>query len=251
MEFFDANVIYGLPSESKPTMPVKNTAELQQEMRNAGIRKALVKREEQICAGPVFGNKLLAEDIRDSENLWGIWMMLPPHTHELPEPDNMLQEMKKNRIAAWQFIPSLHRFVFHWRLLKTWFKLAEQKKIPIFIDFNQGISHEDLLAVLEHFPDLILIISIPGVWPLDRIFRPYICEFRNCYVELSNYLCDGGIEDLVGECGAERILFGSAFYHCHFGGMMLTLKHAKISKVEKAMIAGKNLERLIGEIEYD
>lgn len=250
MEFFDCNVIYGLPSEQKPLMPVPDLAALEQEMDKAGVAKALIRREEQICTGAVFGNKLVADDVRKSEHLWGVWAVLPSHTHELPDPEHIMEEMKKGRIAAWQFCSGTHRFCFHHRVLKDYLSLAQRRNVPILIDLG-AIADRDLLDVLEHYPDLTVIISTGDMWPADRCVRPFLREFRNCYLELSMYIGDGTLEDIVREYGSGRILFGSGFYKNHFGGYMLMLKTAQIDEKDKKLIAAGNMERILAGTDYD
>lgn len=251
MDFFDCNVIYGFPSERKPTMPMPDIGGVRAEMKRVGIARALVRREEQACAGAILGNRLVADDVRGATNLWGVWTLLPSHTHELPEPEAMPATMKANRIAAWQFLPNLHRFCFHPRVLGEWFALACERSIPVLVDLAAGIADRDLFVVLDAYPELTAIISLDSVWPFDRRIRPFLKEFPNCCVELSNYFGDGTMESLVEEYGSRRILFGSGFYRNHFGGYMLMLRHAQISEEEKRNIAAGNLERLIAGVNDD
>jgi hypothetical protein len=250
MHFFDCNVVYGLPSERKPMMSVPTVAALKVHMEKQGVVKALVRREEQVCAGAVLGNRLVAEDVRDRTDLWGVWAILPPHTHELPEPADMPAEMERNRIAAWQFLPDIHKYCFHWRVLHDWFDVAQARSIPILVALAGGITDRDLLSVLERYPELTVIITLDSVWPLDRKIRPFLKEFPNCHVELSNYFGDGTLESLVEEYGSRRILFGSGFYRSHFGGYMLMVRHAEIAEQDKLNIAAGNMERLVNGIVY-
>jgi predicted TIM-barrel fold metal-dependent hydrolase len=245
LKFFDANVIYGTPNAKGYLPPVHTIAAVQKEMTRAGVGQALVRRVEQVFAGAVTGNRLVADDVRGVKNLWGVWSILPMHTHEIPDPDKMPREMKKNRIACWQMTPAPHCFTFHYRALKDWLKLAQARNIPIFIDLTKGISLPELYNVLELVPKLTVIVSGYSVWPCDRLMRPLLAEFPNVYLELSNYIADQGIEDWVAEMGAQRLLFGSRFYECHFGQLMLIIKHARISEKDRALIAGGNLERIL------
>ena len=87
-----------------------------------------------------------------------------------------------------------------------------------------------------------------GCWGEDRRFRPLVERYPNVYVDTAQYLLDGGIEAFVQDYGAERMLYSSGFPRSHFGGMMLALKHARISEEAKAAIAGKNLDRIFAEV---
>ena len=68
-------------------------------------------------------------------------------------------------------------------------------------------------------------------------------------MDTAQYLLDGGIESLVAEYGASRLLFGSGFPESYIGGMMLALRHARIPEEAKAAIAGGNLERILARAE--
>ena len=81
------------------------------------------------------------------------------------------------------------------------------------------------------------------------MFRPLLARYPNVYIDLSQYLLDGGIEALVDAYGPDRLLFGSGFPESYFGGMMMALKHAEISEQAKTAIAYHNLARLIAEAE--
>ena len=86
-----------------------------------------------------------------------------------------------------------------------------------------------------------------GCWGQDRLFRPLLERYPNVHIDTSQYLLDGGIESLVADYGAGRLLFGSSFPESYLGGMMLTLRHARISEEAKAAIAAGNLERILAQ----
>jgi predicted TIM-barrel fold metal-dependent hydrolase len=73
-------------------------------------------------------------------------------------------------------------------------------------------------------------------------------RYPHVYVDTSQYLLDGGIEALVADYGARRVLFGSGFPESYFGGMMMALKHAEIPLAAKRSIAHGNLSRILEEV---
>ena len=82
-----------------------------------------------------------------------------------------------------------------------------------------------------------------------RLFRPLLERYPHLYVDTAHYLLDGGIEGLVERYGPGRLLFGSGFSTCYFGGMMLALKHSEIDEAAKSAIACENLERILEEVQ--
>ena len=106
----------------------------------------------------------------------------------------------------------------------------------------------DIYALLAEFPELTCVVCDHGCWGEDRRFRPLLERYPNAYVDISQYLLDGGIESLVADYGASRILYGSGFPDSYFGGMMMALKHARIPDEAKEAIAHGNLERILSEV---
>jgi len=249
MNFFDANVIYGIPSQKRLYPVIPDRAALQRKLKEFGIQKAIVHREEQFFAHPHTANQMLAEDLRDAPELFGLWTLLPPHCHEMTEPEDMLAEMRKNRIVGWQFFPQQNGYIFHWRVLKVWFEMAEKHRLPLFINFSFVTEH-DLLDVLDRYPNLTVILRNASVWPPDRVIRPFLTEFPRTHLELSNYLTADGVDALVA-CGyRDRLLYSSGFQTAHVGGPMMLVKQAAIGDVDQQQIAAGNLERILGEINY-
>ena len=81
------------------------------------------------------------------------------------------------------------------------------------------------------------------------MFRPLLRSYPSVHVDTARYLLDGGIEQLVDDYGATRLLYGSGFPESYHGGMMLALRHARIPIEAKSLIAGGNLDRILREAE--
>jgi predicted TIM-barrel fold metal-dependent hydrolase len=79
------------------------------------------------------------------------------------------------------------------------------------------------------------------------MFRPLLERYPNVYVDTAQYLLDGGLEALVADYGARRVLFGSGFPESYMGGMMMALRHARLPEAAKTAIAGGNLARILEE----
>ncbi len=248
LEFFDCNTMYGLETRPPEYPTVGTVQELQAELTRAGIRKAIVARVEQGAGAMLAANELLAEDVRGTENLWGTWGIVPTETHEVPDPADMPAAMKANRIIGWRLYPARARFMMRGFALREWCDLAWERKIPVFIDTSHGASLDDVANLLEDFPNLTTVLTFANCWPSDRLLRPFVSAFPNLYLDLSYMLTDYGIESFVGEHGASRLLFGSAFPISYLGANMLMVKHARISEEDKAAIASGNLERIVQEV---
>ena len=248
MRFFDCNVFFGLPYH-RPLMPIATTEALLAEMDRAGIEQALVWHIAQHDASPQVGNQLLAEAIRDQPRLVGCWTVLPNQAHEFPPPALFFQQMHQARVAALRIFPNDHKFLADAVSLGELLTPMTERRIPLFLSIKRGIDWRDIYALLRDFPDLVCVICDHGCWGQDRLFRPLLDKYPHVYVDTAQYLLDGGLESLVADYGAGRLLFGSGFPESYFGGMMLALRHANIPDEAKAAIAAGNLERILAEEE--
>ncbi len=244
MHFFDCNAFFGLPAR-RPPAPVATADELLAEMDRAGVERALVWHIAQHDVAPQVGNALLADAIAPHPRLAGCWTVLPNQAREFPPPDALFRQMRAARIAALRVFPDAHKFLLNGVSLGDLLAAMTVRRVPLFVSMKRGMAWRDLYALLAEFPDLTCVICDHGCWGEDRLFRPLLERYPNVYVDTAQYLLDGGLEALVADYGARRILFGSGFPESYFGGMMMALKHARIPDAAKAAIAHGNLERIL------
>ena len=247
MRFFDCNVFFGLPVK-RPLAPVPTAEDLLAEMDRAGVERALVWHIAQHDASPQVGNRLLAEAIRPHPRLVGCWTVLPNQTREFPPPPLFFQHMREARIAALRVFPGSHRFLLNAVSMGDLLEEMVARRIPLLVSLRRGMEWRDIYALLAEFPDLVCVICDHGSWGSDRLFRPLLERYPHVYVDTAQYMLDGGLEALVSDYGATRVLFGSGFPESYFGGMMLALRHAGIPDEARAAIAGGNLERILKEV---
>jgi hypothetical protein len=248
MEFFDCNAFIGLPARREVYQPAPTAQDILAEMDYCGVSKALVWHIAQQDASPHTGNPLLTRLIQSTPRLYGCWSILPNQAHEFPAFDVFLKEMRQARVVALRAFPNDHRFMLNEVAMGSWLAPAVAHKLPLFLSVARGADWHILYAMLAEFPNLVCVICDHGCWGEDRRFRPLIERYPNVYVDTSQYLLDGGIESFVSDYGPQRMLYGSGFPASHFGGMLLAIKHARISDEAKQAIASKNLERILMEV---
>jgi predicted TIM-barrel fold metal-dependent hydrolase len=246
MRFFDCNVFYGLPTK-RPLAPVATVEELLAAMDRAGVERALVWHILQHDASPQIGNQVLAEEIALHPRLVGCWTVAPNQGREYPPLQALFEEMKAARIVALRIFPDSHRFLANEVSMGELFEQMVDQHVPLFVSLRRGMDWPGIYALLAEFPALTCVICDHGCWGMDRMFRPLLERYPNVHVDTAQYLLDGGIEALVADYGARRLLFGSGFPESYLGGMMMALKHARIPDEAKTAIAGGNLERIIEE----
>ncbi len=249
--FFDANAQIGTPMNGALEY-ASSTAALLQEMDRNGVDKALIRDVNLTAAGANYANDAVAKRLADDpgERLVGVWSFLPPCTHELPEGKAFFDGMKKNRIKALILDPLGHKWIADRLTIGKIMDEAAERKIPVQIGIHTFGSWDAVYAFLKEFPKNRYICLTNGLyWGTDRYFRPLLENYEGFHLEISTYWVPEGVADLVNEYGAERILYGSGYPGFMFGSMMLSLKNSEISDEAKRLIAGKNLEKLLNEVQ--
>ncbi len=252
MYFFDCHVCYGIVGNRTQYMPVTNVEKVLEDMDAAGIKKAILYRNEQLFGvEPALGNKMISEDVIKSDRLFGLWSIVPSDTCEIASPDKIPAEMKNNRIIGWKISPSCHRFSKRPYILEDYFELACKNKIPVFINTAHGYTLDETADILEKFPTLTIVLTYDNIWPNDRNLRPFVRKYSNVYLDLSQFITAGGLEDFVDRLGSARLLYGSGYAEAYQGAGMLMVLKAKIKQSDIENIAFGNMERILEGIIYD
>ena len=248
MIFFDCNAFIGLPARRGLYPPAPGAEDILREMDFCGVERALVWHIAQFDSSPHTGNALLAQAIQGRPRLLGGWSILPNQAHEFPPFETFLEEILSARVMALRAFPNDHHFLLNKVAMGSWLEPMVAHRLPLFLSVERGANWSIVYDLMAEFPDLVCVICDHGCWGEDRRFRPLIERYPNVYVDTAQYLLDGGIEAFVADYGPQRMLFGSGFPVSYLGGMMLALRHARISEDAKAAIAGKNLERILAEV---
>jgi len=220
---------------------------LQAEMKRLGVSKALVRDTGLNSNGAVVSNRRVSEWLREpgTENLTGVWCLLPTQCHELPEPADFFDAMKPNRIGAVTLRPQSHRWIPCALTLGPYMEEAKARKVPVCLDgFNS--QWNELYNFLKEFPDNIYLgITVTGKWGVDRQLRPLMEAYKGLYFSYDGHWVPNGVSELARIYGPERILFGSGFPRYSAGAAMLQLKQSGLDDDAIRMIASENLENLL------
>lgn len=248
LELLDANFFLGKPVTPTDYGTYSGIDELTAEMAGAGVTGGLVWHIAQRDCAQVEGNRLLAEAIRDRENLWGCWTITPPQTREVVGP-GLFAEMKANRIYALRAYPEHHRYMLRRSVFGSFFDELTERRIPLLVPIVKDATWPAVYDLLEEAPEMTVVLCDLTTWGCDRWTWPLMAKYRNVYVETSYLsLHEGELEGMVSEFGADRVLFGSGFPEKYVEAAALQLAHADISDEDKRKIAAGNLRRLMAEV---
>lgn len=201
------------------------------------------------------GNDRLLEHIKGYDRLMPCAAAMPHHTNECPPPGEFCAFLARHDIRAVRVFPRLHGVSLYSWIWGDLFAELEVRRIPLFIDFSvkhwtEEIDWGNVHGICEAFPRLPVILVRMGI-QADRYVYPLFGKFENLYMETSYYMVNNGMEHVVRNFGAHRLLFGSGMPVCNPRGAVWMLRLSGIGQEEQAMIAGGNLMNLLRGVDFD
>ena len=246
--FFDADCQIG----SGPAIGIKpGVKQLLADMDRFGIDRSLVRHGNCGLLGAEAANRELAEMLADdaSGRLVGVWCILPDQCPELPQGEEFFAAMKRAGVRALTLMPKEHLFVPCRLALGKIMDAARERKIPVLVK-TEGNDWQNVYDFLREFPrNRVVIYERWGKWGRDRQLRPLLENYENTVFAFSGYMVPDGLRDLAELYGAERLVYGSGYPLYNQGCGMLQLKQSGLSAEEIALIAGKNLEKMLDEVQ--
>jgi hypothetical protein len=246
LNYFDCNCSIGRVTYPQ-LLDLSNVEDLEREMDTAGIEEALVYHSMARDLDPRLGNGLLDEAISGNARLHPVWVVLPHHTGEMPEPAILLRDMERKGVKAVRMFPSKDNHSFS---LAEWnsgelLGALEEARVPLMLDI-EIVWWEAIAAILTAHPRLPVVAVNIG-YRHDRFNYPLFARFENLYLETSRYFGTGVFEDMVSRFGSRPILLGSNMPRFTGTAVVSMLTYADIPHTDKEAIAGGNLRRLLKE----
>lgn len=240
LRFFDCNCAFG-PYRTRVFRFARTADELLEEMDFSNIERALVYHTAMRFDHPSVGNELVLSETAGRPRLFPTWALLPSQTGEQPPLKTLLEQMRRQKIAALRVMPDEHRFFLDEITWGDQMAIYEERRIPLFI----RASLDKIAGLLKSFPKLVVVTGSQGANPLDRYAWPLVERYPQLYFETSGYVVDAGIEEFCRRYSAQRLIFGSGFPDNAGGAAMLALARAEISEPERRAIAWDNLSTLL------
>ena len=246
LNFFDCNCSFGKRGVVNPGS-FYTVEELERKMKYYGIEKALVYHAMAKEYNPGIGNKLLLEEIKDHPGLFPVWVVMHHHTGEFFSPKELLMNMREYGIKAVRMFPGEGEQNFS---IAKWncdelFLLLEEYQVPVMIGLD-STNWNELHELLQNYPKLKLIL-MEADYRIDRNLYALLEKHENLHMEIMGYKVHSGIEEICKRFGAERLVFGSGMPVLS-GASVCMVNYARISEVEKKLIAYGNLEKLLGGV---
>lgn len=255
MRFFDLNAMIG-PCFAPRLGRSPRVEDLLADMDLYGVDQSLVFHGLAYEYHGMTGNRELLKVVADEPRLQAAWVLGLHHAGQYPPPGELVAELVESGAVAarffWGGLLSETSFPDYDAHETLWGEL-ERRRVPTIVCFDEaatvtGSQIAALSGMLKGFPELPVILSFARMGKDFAVLYDKLDRYPNLHVDTTGLMIDHMIEDLVQRAGAGRLLFGSNFPWYKAGQTRIALAYAGLSAAEKSMIAGENLERLIGGI---
>ncbi len=253
--FFDARCKVGRHQKyTNDAASPHSVQHLLDDLDQHGIAEAIVVDCLSMECSPLDGNPRILEIAKASPRLHPAWVALPPGTTETPSPDEMVRQMRENKVVAVYLAPVQYRFPLSDWAVDDLLGPLEQEGVPLFITPEEigpgGIPNDNtdwpgVVELCRRFPKLPVIVTEQRIRRTQRVMLRALEACPNLHLELSAYWLHHGIEYVTRRFGSERLIFGSNWPTLGHGATLATLSCAEIEDEDKRNIAGDNLRRLV------
>jgi hypothetical protein len=254
MELFDACCAMG-PAPRFP-LAQEDAPSLLAEMDRLGIGRALVHHTLAAGHAPDEGNALLMEAIAGQPRLEPCWVLVPGEGTARPGAEAALCDtMRTQGVRAVRIYPRDHGYpLAEWMAGRLLAALGERRCLVSLdleqvllptgmYDLNQS-TWRDVAWLCQTYPGLSVLLTRVGYRSL-RALLPLLRACPNLHLDTSYFATHLGVEEVVAQVGAERLLFASGQPYVDGGAAVTRLCYAGVTAEQVAQIASENLERLL------
>ncbi len=259
MKYFDANCVLGNFGMAIPKFSFHTPDNLIASMDNLGIEKSVVSLlvdRENSFGTDIKLKEILLNDLADYRD-----RLIPSLSINLQSVVNAGYNTKQYAddlmgldADVFNYNVATNNGIQLWRFAQVAEKLIEKNallRLELYPD--RGINGkkmafhywDDIFNLATEYPELKLVIFAHKMnADAERAFN-LLAKCKNVFMDISAYQRWMAIENLCGEFGAERFVFGSFAPVFSPAQFMLELVYADISENDKQKIAYGNLEQLI------
>lgn len=241
--FFDINANIGCGALEKTDFP--DTEDLLSHMNRLNIDRSIVWHYQARDLNPMYGNKKLLSEINKTREarkcLIPALTISPPMLYEKGVLSELKEIMETDKYRALRVFPEISRFTL--KQIEPVLKELIDYEPVLLIDSKEKHNPENIIALADKFPKLS-IVYLQGMWTDQLTMIDMITRKENIFLDISWLHVREGIELIVDNFGAERLLFGTG-PKAHNGASIAALAQANIDPHQKELIAHKNLEKLL------
>jgi predicted TIM-barrel fold metal-dependent hydrolase len=248
MIYLDCNASIGMHGPTDARIPFKKS-QLLDDMEHTGIHGSLIWHWLAKEYDPMYGNKVLMEEIAGNPRLLPVWVVLPHWADEFPQGDELADLLTSNGVKAVKMFPKRQNYAFNEMVCGRLFDVLEDLSMPLLLDCgnfgdHMQVTFDELDQFCHNRPGIPVIIQ-NARWERPRDFIALMDTHKNTFIEFSNYQIHYGPEFMAEKVGADRLLLGTEWPFKSPGAARSFVDYCELSTVDKAAFAGGNLARIL------
>lgn len=238
--WFDAHVVVG----AHPEQPQPGRDQLHDHLRRYRFSGALAGSLSSWLHDPLSGNAAASTVARAIPGVRACWTAVPPTPGELSDLTELADQAKAAGVGAFRLFPHTHGYLITDEVWSPFFDALSRHRIPLCLN-RPEIDWSAINTIAGRHPDLSMIISLIGYREL-RTVATMLARHDHLQLDLVNFATHQGLEWLVGEFGAARILFGSGLGLRDPGESIARLAWSDLSDADLVAVGSGNARRLFG-----
>lgn len=253
LRFFDCDIGVGGTGMGLPVL--KTPEELLALMDRYAIERALVYDRGAVEAGVFDCFDGILAFCRGSDRLYPAIPVVPPATEEGPPPDELIEIIRKNAIAAARVFPRIHAFDFNPFSLGPLLERLQAHRVPVLYNATALEDHpwthqpdwDSIREVALAFPALPIVVLWTGMLQGRRLF-PLLAQCPNLLTDLT---CASFqyIECVCKRFGSRRLVMASHHPINDPGLCIPWISYSEIPQQAKEDLAFNNAQRLVEAIQ--
>jgi predicted TIM-barrel fold metal-dependent hydrolase len=246
IELFDAQTGFGGGRRGDTWIPTAE--EWCGHMRRLSIARALVRTEfEEMDTDPVYSNRLLFEACARHDGLLPCPVVLPCGHGDVPPEREQIDEALARGSGAVVMRPEVDGWSTAAWCAGLLFRMLEERRLPAFCR-SASLGFDAVADLAARHPQLPIVLFHFG-YRTQRMLFALLKAFANISITIASpYSVHQGLEMLVDQVGAGRLLFGSGFPDAEPTASITMLAYSGLSEADRRLVGSENLDRLIGGI---
>jgi predicted TIM-barrel fold metal-dependent hydrolase len=204
----------------------------------------------------IGNNELLAsKTLSGSDNVYFSFVLVPDAYFTM-DFEKYIKSCLNSKVRLFRLFPKSQLFNVNDYYMKKIFKVLSYYRIPLMIDLkqlditgNKYFAINDLKNILSENKELPIIFecSLKQLM-FARFFYPFLEEYQNFYIEISNLFLIDQIENIVERFGSKRLIFGTNYPNLEIEFSVNRILMSDLDSTAKENIAYSNIDSILRSI---
>lgn len=250
--YFDACCYLGRHVHMAEGQPYTPEA-LLQVMDHFGIHEALVVDTMSAATNPMAGNQRIVGVCKPHPRLHPAWAGFLPSSHELPPPDEFIDQMRTEGIAALYLFYGQFSLPLHDWAMSDLLGPLQEARVPVFLcpnalmepGRNDITDWPGVVELCQSFPELPVIVTERRIYRTQRPLYAAMEACPNLKVDLSALWLRNRVEFIRQHFGIDRVVWASQLPTRTPGSPLMQMNYSDVSEEELALVAGGTMRALV------